>query len=259
MLLLLRPSIVFPFFLFAALVGVGVAGARGAHERFTTANERIDADCRAYRSAHPNANVCRDDPYALRVVPLANEQLKKLEIARKQASAGDAKASAATIRGVLEVASRLDDHGTAIGTLLAAKLVDGALDILEQHRALFDPNVRIRMTASIRLRGPEHPLEGTRLATLYRLAHDPLADRGPIGEALLADAMLQDDAIYAEMDRAAAAGDEKRCNRAAAGRSGFGASGIAAVLCKPMSKLPKTQERIQRMTADAAREMSWMP
>jgi len=154
------------------------------------------------------------------------------------------------------VAVRFDEHGTAIGELLAAKLVDGALDILEKHRALFTPKARFELTGRMRLRSASHPLESTRLDTLYRLAHDSVGDRGPIGEALLADAMLQDDAIYAEMDRAAAAGDAKRCQRAASGRSGFGASGIAPVLCEPMSKLTKTEERMMRVTMDAVREMA---
>jgi hypothetical protein len=250
MLVLLRPALIAPLLLLAGLVFGACTVSRGAHARFEAERARVDAACRAYRAARPDANVCRDDPYARRVIPAYQQGRARLADARHRLDAGDTDAAAAVLRHVFDDATRMDGSGTFIASCASASLVNEGLDLLE--RAPLGPDDRREIASHALLRSAAHPYEGERLTHLWLLSREDFLPRGPIGEALLADAMLEEDVVLAEMDRAVLAGDVGRCERAALGRRGLRATqGIT--LCEKAAEVARTGKRLQATRATRAR------
>jgi hypothetical protein len=228
------------------LIVVGVRGAsREAYARFDAAHGRADSECRAYRRAHPDADVCRDDPFARPVLPAFKEAQKKID----KAKAGRDPEN--ELREAFDIATRLDAHGTFLGEIIAAKIVNDGIDVIE--RSSLPPLVRAEIVSHARLASAKHPFETERLERLWMLGNrDGLAGRGPIGAALVADAMLQEDAVLSEMDRAIAANDVPRCERAAHGRQSYlGAGDDLAFLCRKAAEVTRAQERSEKVIVAA--------
>jgi hypothetical protein len=242
MLFLLRPALLAPLLLLFGLVFGACAASRGAHARFEAAQARVDAECRAYRTAHPDANVCRDDPYAPKLMPLYHQARGHLADARVRLDAGDSEPADADLRHAFDVATKIDANGTFLASVMAASIVNEGLDLLA--RTPLAPGARKETASHARLRSAAHPYEGERLTHLWLLSRDGLLYRGPIGEALLADTMLEEDAVLAEMDRAVVVGDVARCERAALGRRGpLATQGIT--LCPKAAEVARTGKRLQ--------------
>lgn len=246
MLFLLRPWILGLVVTVFATVGIRYAW-RESDARLDAARARAQNQCRAYRNANPDANVCRDDAYAKPVIPGFKVAKKHLDGARSKIAAGDRDGAAVDIRAAFDFATDADHRGTFIGELVAATIVNEGLDVLEKHEKEFPPGTRAEIAIHARLESPRRPFETWRLNHLWFLSdRDSYASYGPIGAALTADAMLQDDAIFAEMDRAIVAKDLARCESAARGRRGLYSRGLQlAPMCKKAADIVRADARMQ--------------
>jgi hypothetical protein len=258
MLFFVRPSVIGSILVVCgAVLGVRHAVTE-TDARFQAARERAIADCKAYRASqdHSDANVCKDDPFSRPVIPAFKKAEAKIEGARARIHT-DPDGAAKELRSAFEDATKIDRHGTLLAALVSAKIVNEGLDVLEKNESAFTPRARIELVSYVRLGSTKHPFEAERLTRLWVLSErNPLAERGVVGEAIVTDAMLQEDAILSEMDRAIAVGDVARCERAARGRRGLLRQGLdSAPLCKKAADVAKVDDRVLGVVTRAIKDI----
>jgi hypothetical protein len=259
-LFLLRPSL-FVVLAVVAAIGWGAhAASNGIHVRLDAARERVDAQCRAYRAeaqGHADADVCRDDPYARAPMQPFKAATASIASAARHLDAGDTREAERELSSALDAAARIDESGTLLGSLFAARTVNDVLDVVDRHPSSFPPTARIQLSMHARIPSARHPFETERLRRLWLLARDQrMPAWGAVGEAVLLDAMFQEDATLAEMDRAASVRDVARCQRAARGRTEVYADGFDyARLCPKADEVVRAQERIVAMRTRAFPEV----
>ncbi len=235
----------------AALRAIDLLVAGGVLERASAPTEQ----CAAYRYDHRDANVCKDDLYSRPAVPSLNASKKELEHARRALDAGDTRAAARHMRVALDTASTVDRLGTFIAELVAVKIVNDALDVVDSRPAAFSPELRLELASHIRLESPAHPFETMRLHDAWVAARDRRAKWGPIGEAFVTDAMLEADEVAAEMDRATVARDVERCKRAAAdGTHRLFGGGDLASLCERAVTITRAGDRVRAFRRQAIKD-----
>lgn len=233
-------------------VGGALAASRSSHRRYESARERALAECRAFRASpgRANADVCRTDPFA-RPLELLKRGRAAVVQARSAARRRDVVAFGTALAEALERANELDDRGSTIGALAAARIVDEVLDVLELNRSMVDDASRAALLARAHLRAADHPFEAERVHTQWMLSEEVAEARLPpvfvVSEGRAAEQMLQADVALAEMDRAVVDGDVPRCEAAARRASDVGLIGVLGSTCRRMHGIRLTAARLERL------------
>lgn len=191
------------------LLGIGIvgvsmlAGRRGADERYEKAKKAVDADCRAFRSRpeRRNADICRIDPYAPKSIPLYTQAAALVDQAKSALAHGELHAAESDLSRAIAFTDDFDRMGTTIAKIVSVSIVKRVLDLAETH-----PEIdAARLLRDVHFE-TKHPFAEDTLNHRWYLAHWNELPAGyethPRSIRDLADAMENDPAIYAEMERA---------------------------------------------------------
>jgi hypothetical protein len=231
-----------------------IKGARdGGRDRWTSANERLETRCEAWRAEHPSAkgDVCRPNgPYA-KMIPIFRAAEDDLSVARMRVRL-DNDVTAIYLGRALDRATQMDREGTILGSLMAAKVFDNVLDFIEKERTALGKDRIAILLYGRSLTSARHPFEGERLAIETTIAAIPKnlpVPTGPFGRALAAQAMNEHDESLDRMERAVLARDLETCKRAAKERP----HGLYPIFCEKMINVEKTAARLEHARAQARR------
>ncbi|MBX3231527.1 MAG: hypothetical protein KIT84_24135 [Labilithrix sp.] len=233
-------------------VGIGVVGAAkifGRNDdaaRFAAEKNRVDAECRAYRSdpRHRHAAVCRgSDAYEPKAIPLRKSAVAALDGARVLLARADTRGAEAAVRRALDVLGELDQLGTFIAQIVANSVVRDTLDLLAAHPAL-DARALLR---DVRL-DVHKPFEAERLQREWTLVHwnDMPGEQGRRSDGDLADEIAANEAQFDAMHEAVVRRRDVAACEAAAQKDLTVA--VPSVLCVKVHEVVRTAARL-----DAAR------
>lgn len=223
----------------AVTLGALVCAIRGdTRSRYEAAKRRLDADCRASRG-----NACNPHAPTTNHFALFKRGKAHLDNARTYFDYGVPLSAKPDLLRVRDYIAELDRDGTPIAIMMASKLLDSTLDLLET-------NAGRPLAASVlrrnRLHGALYPLEGQRLFTDSRI----VAQWGhPFLHGIALDALHEEDSVTNAMDRAVRAEDVEGCIRAAKARSALTdpfEAPAATTLCPNLVDVVRTNKRLAR-------------
>jgi hypothetical protein len=222
---------------------------RGAHARFDQAKARVEAQ----------GGVAANPPGGGRypgVIPSFRLGQADIEQARVHTNAGRRAEAATSLVRVLDRAKEIDQQGsTLIASIVASKLVDGALDRIDADPSLVDDPALAAALRRTTLPSSRRPLASERLHALAVLAtipgQVPLRSGGLVEKATT-DAMRDVEGTLGEMENALLAGDVKRCERAALTSRGLAQQvTVGPGICKQAETVVATGQRLERVRARA--------
>src|SRR5688572_2248434 len=205
-----------------AIIGVAsmIKGARdGGRDRWTVAKERLETRCEAWHVDHPlaTADPCRPDGPYTKLMPIYREAQDHLMVARFRVRLAN-DTTAMYLGFALDRATEMDREGSLLGSILAAKVFEDALDFIDKERNELGKERIAILLEGRSLTTAKHPFEGERLAIETNMAAIPKklpVPTGPFGRALAAQAMNEHDETLDAMDRAVSARDLEGCKRVA--------------------------------------------
>jgi hypothetical protein len=230
------------------LFGLGAQALSGyADRRFAAVEERVHAQCRAFRKTpgQETATICADDPFAPSGVADWKAAEGHVKDVRALLARGESAGAQAHAEAALQVAAHLDARRRLVGALLAAKIVNEVLDAAEAHPVELGPRA---LASQVRVWAAEHPLEAVRLDRLYEASRQPERSRlpAPVVKLFIAEWIDREDVKLTEMQRALLADDLPRCERAAQ-------SPLDALLCTKMLDVVRTGRRTAALRARGPR------
>jgi hypothetical protein len=247
----LRPVALF----LLTLIGAGsiALGFRGkSHERYAEEKAKHNDACVAWVARGGAAEACDVNVVSTKrpkLFPMYNEARSQIRMARAAIAMGfEANIGVPTLGAALDVAMKLDRHGTPLAEIMAAALVDEVLNAIEgkaETHPLLPPKAgtpplsalpintkAVESSSALRkvlsgrheFRSARRPLEGERLYALTSIeslreesAKAPVAFRGSFASATAADLMRDYASTSRAMEAAILRGDEAQCHAAAAG------------------------------------------
>lgn len=234
-----------------SIAGLAAGGAgffRMSLARSASLARWSDARCAAFVEANPGAA----DPCAAggrpRVLPEYERGRRDVEGARRALERGDDVEAAARLASALDRVARIERGASFIATLVASKLADEALDVIDERPQLGRaPEIR-RALLRTELRTARHPLETERLHQLAASLAAPPARLVTWGatEARMADDAERGDAVLATMERAIRQGDRAACERAAREEGGGFGAPFNLVLCEKAEGVVRAERRLAR-------------
>lgn len=157
---------------------------------------------------------------------------------------------------VLERADRIDNAQTLVSSLLAAKLIDGAVARVDAEPALLDDP---RLAGALRrtsFASARHPLEGERRQAIARLSAVPSlvpVRTGGIAESTTAQAMEDVNATLHAMEDSAVAGNTTECEKSSQAAKGMAKHFVVgSSICKLAGGVVDTSHRLRALQARAA-------
>ncbi len=221
----------------------------------------VEAECRVYRSdpRHRDAGVCRTakDGKPLAVVPLFQKAKADLALVSARVAAGDKDGARLTMMQVLRDADRAERHGRFLDRLVASRLFDAALDVMDAHADVFDGPFVADAFSNVT---PDSGARAIRVDTMdvvqsglsgidgVRPAFRPLLAR--VVPLALAELVERRSA----METAIRAGDVAGCKKASKRTwpaIGTVSEGYDEMLCDRAAELSKTVDRVARVRASA--------
>jgi hypothetical protein len=217
--------------------------------KYAAAQARATAECRAYRAqpGHANVDVCRYDEFGSHAPVTVHLAEAKLAEARAALVRGDARTAIDALHAAVSDAQHADRFGSLMGTVRAAGVIDGVIDVLDAHRGEIDPGARRAILANAHLESAAAPFERERVEELWVLAHFEQLKfpEVPSNDADLLAEMEKDTPAFREMDRALLLGDVAMC-QLAAGRLGEHAHPVVQVrACALLSEEVRVEKRVR--------------
>jgi hypothetical protein len=233
-----------------------------SRDRYDGARARLSHDCARWKERGGESNVCDLDARSTGMFPLYKDARSQVVLARAAFERDDDPAATEELGRALDAVAEMDRRGTLVAEMMAATVLGEALAVIEAAQAKASSPRRASLLASVlagrRLRSTAHPLEGERLLVQSALVSLPSGRQGPkpFLNAYLADAMEEEDALTAGMERAIARGDTQGCSLAAKRRSAVTARygmGMAETVCTKMVGFVQAGKRLDRLRDTTAR------
>jgi hypothetical protein len=193
------------------------------------------------------------------VMPEYRLATQDLEVARRGPKWGDRSDAVLALTRVLYRVDRVDRERTLGASLLAAKLVDGVAECVEQDPLLLDHALLASALRRTSFASARRPLDAERLHALGVLGRVP--SQVPVrtlgfAESATTQAMEDVNATLHEMEDSALAGDTKQCERAAEKPRGLAKQvTVGPSVCRSAARVVESGHRLQRLQARAAMNM----
>jgi hypothetical protein len=190
------------------------------------------------------------------VMPEYRLGTQDLEVARRGPKWGDRNGPVLALTRVLYRVDRIDRERSLGASLLAAKLLDGVVECVDQDPLLLED---ARLASALRrtsFASARRPLDAERLHALGVLGRVP--SQVPVrtlgfAESATTQAMQDVNVTMHEMEDSALAGDTKQCERAAEKPRGLAKQvTVGPSVCRSAARVVESGHRLQRLQARAA-------
>jgi|GEM_PF-3885486 len=257
-----KSSAVFFTFAAVAVASTAVSLVRGgfgerAHARFTREQRRVEAHVGTTRAVPSTDPWCTHDDARAPLFATFRAAEADADQATHSVARGDRAGAARAVVRVLDDARRIEERRSVVASLMAAKLVERAADVVERDRALVeDPDVARALLAT-KLPTAARPLEPQRERILEAVVAIPGSGRIPstsLTRAAAGVVLAEVDGTVDAMQEAVLAGDLRRCEATAASASRFARlAGIAPTLCGGAARTARAGARLHALRGSVAR------